>query len=235
MQLCNCNSSNTLIISKLIFFPNYHHPRLSYHHFSLGWLQMFITVTFISSLGHLWFFFFFFFGCTMQHVELPWPGIEPASPAVEAWCLNHWTTREVLPILSFFRVKFRKIQKLCYRDHPRIFWSLYSIHYSEWYYWDVHQSMSPWSLIKALLWLSMSVEQKPKSLHWLIRCYVVWFFLTWLPCYLSELISYYSPPCLLYYSHTNLLTVSEVWQEWFYFWVFTLGIPIGLYSNITVS
>ena len=39
--------------------------------------------------------FFFFFDCTLQHVELPPPGIEPAPPAVETWNLNHWTAREV--------------------------------------------------------------------------------------------------------------------------------------------
>ena len=26
------------------------------------------------------------------------PGIEPVPPALEAWCLNHWTTREVPPL-----------------------------------------------------------------------------------------------------------------------------------------
>ena len=26
---------------------------------------------------------------------VPWPGIEPMTPAVEARSLNHWTTREV--------------------------------------------------------------------------------------------------------------------------------------------
>ena len=44
----------------------------------------------------LFLFFFFFFGCTMWHVELPWPGIEPTPPAVEAQSLNHWTTWEAL-------------------------------------------------------------------------------------------------------------------------------------------
>ena len=28
-------------------------------------------------------------------ILVPQPGIEPALPAVEAWSLNHWTTREV--------------------------------------------------------------------------------------------------------------------------------------------
>ena len=31
----------------------------------------------------------------MGHGELPRPGIEPKSPALEAQCLNHWTTKEV--------------------------------------------------------------------------------------------------------------------------------------------
>ena len=26
---------------------------------------------------------------------VPWPGIKPAAPALKAWSLNHWTTREV--------------------------------------------------------------------------------------------------------------------------------------------
>ena len=40
-------------------------------------------------------YFLFFFGHVMGHVELPRPGIEPKSPASEAQCLNHWTTKEV--------------------------------------------------------------------------------------------------------------------------------------------
>ena len=31
---------------------------------------------------------------------VPWPGIEPASPALGAWSLSHWTTRGVLQMLS---------------------------------------------------------------------------------------------------------------------------------------
>ena len=37
----------------------------------------------------------FFFGCTACGISVPWPGIEPVPPAVEARSLNHWTTREV--------------------------------------------------------------------------------------------------------------------------------------------
>ena len=38
-------------------------------------------------------------------ILVPWPGIEPASPAWEARSLNHWTTREVpkyILLLLFF-------------------------------------------------------------------------------------------------------------------------------------
>ena len=45
--------------------------------------------------------FFFFFGRTTWHagILISQPGIEPASPAVEALSLNHWIAREVLLLL----------------------------------------------------------------------------------------------------------------------------------------
>ena len=35
-------------------------------------------------------------------IMVPPPGIEPVPPEVEAWCLNHWTSREV-PIQSILK------------------------------------------------------------------------------------------------------------------------------------
>ena len=35
------------------------------------------------------------FSCSMWDL-VPWPGIEPGPPALGAWSLSHWTTREVL-------------------------------------------------------------------------------------------------------------------------------------------
>ena len=32
-------------------------------------------------------------------ILVPQPGIEPEPPAVEAWCPNHWTTRE-FPVIN---------------------------------------------------------------------------------------------------------------------------------------
>ena len=40
--------------------------------------------------------FFFFFGCTSWHVgSFLGSEIKPGSPAVEAWSIIHWTTRDV--------------------------------------------------------------------------------------------------------------------------------------------
>ena len=47
------------------------------------------------------------FNCSRQTLScskwdlVPWPGIEPMSPALGAWILSHWTTRKV-PITNFW-------------------------------------------------------------------------------------------------------------------------------------
>ena len=43
----------------------------------------------------------FFFGCVLGHagVLIPQPGFEPRPSTVEAWSLNHWTTREVPEVM----------------------------------------------------------------------------------------------------------------------------------------
>ena len=38
--------------------------------------------------------------CSMWAL-VPWPGIELGAPALEVWCLSHWTTREVPMSLNF--------------------------------------------------------------------------------------------------------------------------------------
>ena len=45
--------------------------------------------------------FFFWWGSMTFRILVSQPGIEPVSPAVEAWSLNHWITREVPVPLSF--------------------------------------------------------------------------------------------------------------------------------------
>ena len=65
-----------------------------------------------SSLNYLckglMFLFLFFFlpHCTACRILVPRPGIEPVPSAVEAWSLNHWTTREVPKGLCLNEVTF---------------------------------------------------------------------------------------------------------------------------------
>ena len=75
----------------------------------------------ISSYGICFLDFFFFLPGFMAYgILVPWPGIEPMCPALEAWSLNHWTTREVpswilnsLAIPPYY-VKFEtQAQQLC--------------------------------------------------------------------------------------------------------------------------
>ena len=40
-----------------------------------------------------------FFLCSPWRIFIPWSGVEPLPPAVEAWSLNHWTTK-VVPCLT---------------------------------------------------------------------------------------------------------------------------------------
>ena len=45
---------------------------------------------------------FLLFGCIACSILVPWPGIKPSPPAMEALTLNLWTTREV-PTLVIFK------------------------------------------------------------------------------------------------------------------------------------
>ena len=56
----------------------------------------------------------FFFGHTAQHVGIlvPQPGIEPVPPAVEAWSLNHWTTREAPDVQLFELSEISLLRKI---------------------------------------------------------------------------------------------------------------------------
>ena len=57
------------------------------------------------------FFFFFFWPLPAAcKIFAPQPGVEPESPAVEAWSPNHWTTREFPS--SFFTLIFPKFSTM---------------------------------------------------------------------------------------------------------------------------
>ena len=51
-------------------------------------------------LEHFYLFIIFWPRCAACRTLVPWPGIEPVPPSVEAYNLNHWNAREV-PIRTF--------------------------------------------------------------------------------------------------------------------------------------
>ena len=63
--------------------------------------------------------FFFFFSLWPRYmvcgILVPWQGIEPVPPAVEAQSPNHWTAREV-PANSFFQLAFQLSLHRIWRD-----------------------------------------------------------------------------------------------------------------------
>ena len=48
--------------------------------------------------------FFFWQSREACGILVPRPGIQPVPPAVEAWSLNHWTTREVPTLSNFYLI-----------------------------------------------------------------------------------------------------------------------------------
>ena len=68
---------------------------------------------------------------SLDRILVPWPGIEPMPLEVEAWSLNHWTSREV-PEALLFHTPQRKITVYHVNYDTRIFFLL------RWL-WDVLQ------------------------------------------------------------------------------------------------
>ena len=75
-----------------------HKITLSLKLYSFGfWVNSFLELleSVVSSLSFHLFFFFNWLCHVACGILVPWPGIEPMPPAMEAWNLNHWTIREV--------------------------------------------------------------------------------------------------------------------------------------------
>ena len=52
-------------------------------------------------------YFIFFWPYHVAHgILVPWPGIQPTPPALRAQNLNHWTSREVPPLLPVLHLAF---------------------------------------------------------------------------------------------------------------------------------
>ena len=65
------------------------------------WVTNTFTFTFSCSLATFYLFFFVWPCCVACIILIPWPGMEPMSPALESQSLNHWTIREAPATFSF--------------------------------------------------------------------------------------------------------------------------------------
>ena len=55
----------------------------------------------------------FWLHCVACEVLVPWPGIKPVFPALEAQSLNHWTAREVQPCHNFKYIYLKMLYLIC--------------------------------------------------------------------------------------------------------------------------
>ena len=62
-------------------------------------------LVFVTYIYHYYYYYYFWPCCVACGVFVPWPGIKPVSPALEAQSLNHWATREV-PVYHYIWSEF---------------------------------------------------------------------------------------------------------------------------------
>ena len=84
---------------------------------------------------------FFFWPCPVScRISVPWPGIEPMPPAVEAQSLNHWTAREVL------LMHFSYCEWCCYEQG----WTNISLRPYFQFFWVYTQKWNCWAIFNFL-------------------------------------------------------------------------------------
>ena len=95
----------SFIINKIVISP-FFRP-LVYHlyrfpNIKISWILRILStcwwhiILVHAGFDNFFFFFFFVFGHVACRISVPWPGIEPMPPALEAHSISHWTAREVL-------------------------------------------------------------------------------------------------------------------------------------------
>ena len=87
--------------------PQPHRPSCCFHVFSCPGHRSFPSA-WVSVDSFCFSLFLYYVACIILG---PQPGIEPITPPLQAWSLNHWTTREVL-VCGFFRIWLKR-QLLC--------------------------------------------------------------------------------------------------------------------------
>ena len=72
------------------------------------------------------YFFFFWLCCAACGILVPWPGIEPTSPAVEAWSLNRWTAREAPNSGCICRFLYCRFSHLVPSENISLVWHMFT-------------------------------------------------------------------------------------------------------------
>ena len=101
----------------------------------------------------------------LQHVTsglVPWPGNEPRPPALEAWGISHWTTREVLTLL-YLNPAIPLLGTSPWGVHPNAPWQIGSR-------WFNHRCAHT----APLLWYGSAATAPVPRSRWWVKC-------VWLP------------------------------------------------------
>ena len=67
----------------------------SFHVVITHWAPFADLFAYLAPLGGEFFFYFFSLYHSACRILVPQPGMEPTTPVVKAWSLNHWTARDV--------------------------------------------------------------------------------------------------------------------------------------------
>ena len=124
--------------------------------------------------------FIYWLHCSAYGILVPWPGIEPLAPALEAWSFNHWTAREI-PGASFWHLvhqvppQIRVLQVRQKQEAPKCLWFLFqkrtqctqvSLEHSN------HLNLITWGLGS---WQLMSASAMNKQKHlWGLGPFLTW-------------------------------------------------------------
>ena len=91
--------------------------------------------------------------CAECGILVPWPGIKPMSPALEAWSLNHWTARK-----SWYNVFLNVLISFCLTD-----WWKTSQFVLICILWALHEFEHLWRSGKAVVFLVLLSSQGMSS------------------------------------------------------------------------
>ena len=123
---------NSVLLYKIVISPFFRPLVYHLHRFTvrISWIHRILSTCWWHIILVLagfdnFFFFFFLFGHVACRISVPWPGIEPTPPALEAHSLSYWTAREVLSTCWIWFDNIARAAKLSTDT-----WLLHTCHFS---------------------------------------------------------------------------------------------------------